>query len=64
MIGLTVDAGDHLKNRAALPLAPCTPTELKNMCEDASVFYLAKIKILEFAELNNRNESTSGWCKF
>jgi hypothetical protein len=24
MIGLTVDSGDHFKNRAAIPLAPCT----------------------------------------
>jgi hypothetical protein len=24
MIGLTVDAGDHFKNRAAIPLAPCS----------------------------------------
>ncbi len=23
MIGLTVDAGDHFKKRAAIPLAPC-----------------------------------------
>jgi hypothetical protein len=24
MIGQTVDAGDHFKKRAAIPLAPCT----------------------------------------
>jgi hypothetical protein len=29
MIGLTVDAGDHFKKRAAIPLAPCIFPEMK-----------------------------------
>ncbi len=28
MIGLTADAGDHFKNRASIPLAPCILNEL------------------------------------
>ncbi len=30
MIGLTVDAGDHLQKRAAIPLAPCMCTWSRN----------------------------------
>jgi hypothetical protein len=39
-----------------------TPTGQKNICEDASVFYLEKNK---HAEINSDStESTSGLCKF
>jgi hypothetical protein len=36
MIGLTVEAGDHFKKRAAIPLAPCRSVE-KAMREERVV---------------------------
>jgi hypothetical protein len=32
MIGLTADAGDHLKNRAPIPLAPCILCTQRDIC--------------------------------
>jgi hypothetical protein len=48
MIGLTVDAGDHFKKRAAIPLAPCTWSYLGNFST------IAKNEILDLL-------STEGW---
>jgi hypothetical protein len=41
MIGQTVDAGDHFKKRAAIPLAPCM---LPKVSFDKTVFVKFKIR--------------------
>ncbi len=35
MIGQTVDAGDHLEKRAAIPLAPCSSRSLSQWFRSA-----------------------------
>ncbi len=52
MIGLTADAGDHFKNRATIPLAPCICIKPVPKCIDP--VFAKKPKTLIFALWNER----------
>jgi hypothetical protein len=50
MIGLTAHAGDHFKNRATIPLAPCTVDHLPFLFSFGFVIFQKEIDHHDFEQ--------------